>query len=289
MLRISTISFPGFGIGEFDVKSAAFTINIGKASFDIAWYALIITFGIIMAVAYLTFRAKQIGISFDTIIDFTLFGVPAGIIGARIYYVSTKLDEYDRFLDLINIRNGGLAIYGAILGGALAVFLTARYKKIPFLVIADCATTGIILAQAIGRWGNFTNGEAFGYETNLPWRMGLNNELTGFETIYVHPTFLYEFLWNILGFVLINLIYKKRKYDGQIFLFVFGWYGLGRALIEVLRADSLYTSFFGLFEFRTSHLLAALIFIACTALLIYFKFKQPNKPFYHHNSTKTTK
>ena len=137
MLRISKISFPGFGIEEFDIKSSAFTINIGKTSFDIAWYALIITFGIILAVAYLSFRAKQVGISFDTVIDFSLFGVPSGIIGARIYYVSTKLDEYDSFFEMINIRNGGLAIYGAILGGALAVFLTAKYKKIPFEFIQN--------------------------------------------------------------------------------------------------------------------------------------------------------
>lgn len=275
MLRISTLSFPGLGIGEFDVNSVAFSIG----DFEIAWYAIIITLGIIAAVVYTVWRAKQAGIRFDDILDFALFTVPSGIIGARAYYVLTSLEKYDSFLEMIYIRNGGLAIYGGILGGALAVFLVARFKKIPFLVIADCCTPGIILAQSIGRWGNFMNGEAFGYATDLFCRMGVSNSLTGFQMQYVHPTFLYESLWNILGVILINLFYKHRKYDGQVFLMVFAWYGLGRFFIEGLRQDSLYTQIFGL-EFRTSQVLAAVLFLICTFALIWFLIKKKDTKLY---------
>ena len=281
MLRTSEISFPGFGIGSFEINSSAFSIG----SIEIAWYAIIITFGMILAVSYLIFRAGQIGIDVDTIIDYALITIPVGIIGARLYYVLSKIESFSSFKEVINIRNGGLAIYGGLLAGALSVFIISKVKKIPFLVIADCCTPGIILAQAIGRWGNFTNGEAFGYETDIFCRMGLKNVLTGFDTVFVHPTFLYESLWNLLGFIIINLLYKKRQYDGQVFLFVFGWYGLGRMFIEGLRADSLYTRLFGL-EFRTSQVLAALIFTACLSCLIYFAFKKTKKDLYRRTDAK---
>ena len=278
MQKFSKISFPGLGIGEFEVDRVAF--SIGKI--DIAWYALIITLGIIAAGLYTMWRANQVRITVDDIIDFLLIVVPSGIIGARLYYVLTELDEYDTFLEVINIRNGGLAIYGGILAGALAVFLVARFKKIPFLTIADCCTPGIILAQSIGRWGNFMNGEAFGYQTDLFIRMGLYNDITveKFDTsemVFVHPTFLYESLWNLVGFILINLFYKHRKYDGQVFMMVFGWYGLGRLWIEGLRTDSL--MIFG-DTVRVSQLLAILIFIASASALIYFFIKKPNKPLF---------
>ena len=179
MLRISKISFPGLGIGEFEVDSVAFSIGnieFSIGNIEIAWYALIITMGIIAAGLYTIWRANQVNVSTEDIVDFLLFVVPTGIIGARLYYVLTTLDRYDSFLEVINIRNGGLAIYGGILAGALAVFLVARYKKIPFLTIADCCTPGIILAQSIGRWGNFMNGEAYGYQTDAFIRMGLHNK-----------------------------------------------------------------------------------------------------------------
>ncbi len=284
MLRISKISFPGLGIGEFEVDSVALKIG----DFEIAWYAVIITIGMIAAVLYTMYRARRAGIGAETIGDFALFAIPIGIVGARLYYVLTTLDQYHSFLDVINIRNGGLAIYGGIIAGDLAVFGVAMYKKIPFLVIADCCTPGIILAQAIGRWGNFMNGEAFGYETAWFIRMGLNNTLTGFATEFVHPTFLYESLWNLLGFVLVNLYYSRRKYDGQIFLMVFGWYGLGRMFIEGLRTDSLYTHLFGL-TFRTSQVLAGAIFIACTAILIYLAAKKTKKELYIRNTEENNK
>ena len=284
MLRISKISFPGLGIDWFEVDSVAFSIG----SIDIAWYAIIITLGMICAVSYTIFRAKEVGISIDTIIDFALIVIPSGVIGARLYYVLTKLDQYDTFLDVINIRNGGLAIYGGIIAGAIAVFCVCKYKKIPFLVLADCCTPGIILAQSIGRWGNFMNGEAFGAETEIFIRMGLDNVLTGFTESFVHPTFLYESLWNIVGVILINLFYRHKQYDGQVFLMVFAWYGFGRSLIEGLRQDSLYSTILGL-TFRTSQVLGASIFIVCTAILVYNLIKKTKKPLYIHTETNKAK
>ena len=276
MLKISKISFPGLGIGEFSVNSVAFTIG----GVSIAWYAILITLGMICAVGYTIYRAKQVNIRPDAILDFALVAIPLGIVGARLYYVLTKLEEFTSFGEVFNIRGGGLAIYGGIIGGAIGVIIVAVVKKINFFAIADCCTPGIILAQAIGRWGNFMNGEAFGYQTTNFIRMGLenNNTFSTFgttEMVYVHPTFLYESLWNVLGFVLINLFYRHRKYDGQVFLMVFGWYGLGRMFIEGLRTDSLYTG-----TFRTSQVLAALIFVATLAILIVLKVKKYDKPIY---------
>lgn len=284
MLRTSEISFPGFGIGEFEISSVAFKIG----SIEIAWYALIITIGMIAAVAHIIFRAKQVGLKPEETLDFVIWAIPIGVIGARLYYVLAEIENFHSFKEVINIRSGGLAIYGGIIAGAITVFVVSRVKKIPFLTFADCCTPGILFAQGIGRWGNFTNGEAFGSETNWFCRMGLKNVLTDFETIYVHPTFLYESLWNITGFIIANVIHKKRQYDGQIFLFIFGWYGFGRMFIEGLRTDSLYGSIFGI-EFRLSQVLAALIFATCAFFLIYFAIKNPKKELYYHTHKKSEK
>ena len=284
MLRISKISFPGLGIDWFEVDSVAFTIG----TLEIAWYAIILTLGIVVAVLYTIFRAKQIGISYETILDFALIVVPSGILGGRLYYVFSKLESFDTIWEVLNIRSGGLAIYGAIIGGGIAVFCVCKFKKMPFLVLADCCTPGIILAQSIGRWGNFMNGEAFGGETLLFCRMGLQNFLTGYDVTYVHPTFLYESLWNLIGVILINLYYKHREYDGQVFLLVFGWYGLGRMFIEGLRQDSLYTTIFSL-TFRTSQVLAAVISAITLVTLIYLKVKKFKKPLFVYKETKIKK
>ena len=286
MLYTSKISFPGLGIGEFTVKSDAFSTD----KFSIAWYGIIICLGMILAVAYVIYRAKGIGIDSETILDFALFVIPIGVIGARLYYVLMELDQFDTFWEVINISNGGLAIYGGILAGAATVVVMCKIKKIYFPAFADCVVPGLIAAQAIGRWGNFMNGEAFGAQTTSFLRMGLQNinsyyTFDTFDMVYVHPTFLYESLWNIIGFIGVNIFYKHKKYDGQIFLMIFGWYGLGRMLIEGLRTDSLYLFGSGI---RVSQALAALIFIACTSALIYFAIKRPNKPFYVRES-KTAK
>ena len=280
MLKISKISFPGLGIGEFAVNSEAFNIF----GVSIAWYALIITCGMIAAVLYATMRAKKIGITAEDVIDFALFTIPIGITGARLYYVFTKLEEFDTLFEVINIRQGGLAIYGGIIAGGLTVLVVSYFKKINFLAFADCVAPAVLLAQGIGRWGNFMNGEAYGGLTGIFCRMGLQNSNTfsDFAThdmVYVHPTFLYESLWNVLGFALVHLYTKRKKYDGQQFLMIFGWYGLGRMFIEGLRTDSLYSTLFG-WEFRTSQVLAAVIFVRTLTALVFFDIKKPTKPLY---------
>lgn len=278
MLRISEISFPGLGIGEFSVDSVAFRIF----GLDIAWYAIIITIGMICAVAYATLMSRKIGITFEDVIDFALFTIPIGIIGARLYYVLSEIEHYNSLAEVFDIRSGGLAIYGGIIAGGITVLCVSYYKKIYFPAFADYVAPGVLLAQGIGRWGNFMNGEAFGYECNWFCRMGLNNYLTDNELLYVHPTFLYESLWNLLGVLLVFLFdkYIHKKYDGQLCLMIFAWYGFGRMFIEGLRTDSLYFTFLGN-ELRTSQILGAAIFSLCLAALIYFQIKKPTKPFYH--------
>ncbi len=289
MLRISNISFPGFGIGEFSVESAAFEIF----GVSIAWYALLITFGMVLCVAYVIWMARKIGITSEDVIDYAIFVIPIGIIGARLYYVLTELENYHSFMDVINIRNGGLAIYGGIIAGGLTVLVVSYVKKINFLAFADCVAPGVLLAQGIGRWGNFMNGEAFGGMTDIFCRMGLQNSLTlstfgTTEMVYVHPTFLYESLWNLLGVLLVYLYWKflHKKYDGELFLMIFGWYGLGRMFIEGLRTDSLYIP--GT-ELRISQVLAAVIFVVCATLITYFSIRKPNKPLYYREKTKKSK
>ena len=274
----SKLSFPGLGIGEFTVDSEAFSI-FGAS---IAWYALIICFGMVLGVTYVIYRAKKIGISSEEVLDFALFVIPIGVLGARLYYVLMDLDNFHSLWDVLNIRGGGLAIYGGIIAGALTVFGVCKYKKINFLAFADCIVPALVMAQAIGRWGNFMNGEAFGEITDSFLRMGIlnGNSIYTFgtrEMVYVHPTFLYESLWNILGFIGVNIFYKHKKYDGQIFLMIFGWYGLGRMLIEGLRMDSLYL--FGT-SIRVSQALAGALFVICTSILIYLAVKKYEHPFY---------
>ena len=276
MLRVSKIAFPGLGIGEFSVNSVAFTIF----GVDIAWYAIFIICGMLCAIAYAIVQSKKIGMTTDDVIDYALFTIPIGVIGARLYYVLSEIEHYHTFMDVINIREGGLAIYGGIIAGGLTVLAVSYFKKINFLAFADCVAPGVLLAQGIGRWGNFMNGEAFGYETDWFCRMGLQNFLTSGKYMEVHPTFLYESLWNLLGVLLVYLFgrYIGKKYDGQQFIMIFGWYGFGRMFIEGLRTDSLYIP--GT-EIRTSQALAATIFVICAAILIYFAIRRPTRALYH--------
>lgn len=263
---LTTVSFPGLGIGEFTLNRVAFNL-FGR---DIYWYALIITFGIIVACAYAYYRSLIEKVKLDDLIDIALVTILSGIIGARIYYVLTTLGEgrYKSFLDVIAIWNGGIAIYGAIIGGAIAVLVMCLVKKIKVFKMMDIAAPGVMIAQAIGRWGNFVNGEAFGYEVaeSSPLyflRMGLNSQYTGVETLCYHPTFLYESVWNIIGFILINIFYKKKRFNGQITLMYLAWYGLGRFFIEGLRTDSLYVG-----TLRISQVVGLVCFLAGTALLV---------------------
>lgn len=290
MSHSSIISFPGLGIGEFSVKSVAFTLPFGDG-IDIAWYALIITFGMICCLLYVLPQARKIGVTLDDIIDYALVVIPLGVIGARLYYVifDTKHtyivdDPIETIVNIFNIRQGGLAIYGAIIAGAIAVLGVSIVKKINFFAIGDCAAPAVLLAQGIGRWGNFMNGEAFGSETDWFCRMGLRNGITydTFDTtemVFVHPTFLYESLWNLTGVLLVYLFARfiQKKYDGQLILLTFGWYGLGRMFIEGLRTDSLMIGDTGI---RVSQALAGALFFVCLVLLIVLAIVKPKVGYY---------
>ena len=264
----TTVSFPGLGIGEFSVDRVAFEL-FGK---PIYWYGIIIMLGIVAAFIHAIIRSKREGFTTDDVLDMGIFTVLFGVLGARLYYVVTTLDthEYKNFIDVIAVWEGGLAIYGGIIAGCTALVLTAVYKKINPLKVMDAVGPGVMLAQAIGRWGNFMNGEAFGYEVAegsllYPFRMGLISDYThtGSTMHYYHPTFLYESLWNIAGFVFICLIYRKKKFNGQIALTYFAWYGFGRMFIEGLRTDSLYVG-----PFRISQVVGLVCFVAGMTLMV---------------------
>ena len=267
----SVISFPGLGIGEFTINSVAFTL-FGR---PVAWYGIIITVGIILSTLYAFYRASQNeGILIDHMYDYAIFIIVSGVLGARLYYVLTSSHSYDSFYEAIAIWEGGLAIYGGIIGGALAIFAVSWYKNINPLKILDAVGPATMIGQSIGRWGNFMNGEAHGGVTDLPWRMGLVRN--GWDMGYVHPTFLYESLWNIVGFLAINAFYKHKQYDGQTVLLYLTWYGLGRAAIEGLRTDSLYIG-----PFRVSQVLGLVCFAAGLTTLIVCGVL-------HHKHKKTT-
>lgn len=277
----SEIGFPGLGIEGFKINRTAFTV-FGK---DVAWYGIIIAFGMVLAVLYVMYRTKEYdGITADDVIDFTLFIIISGVIGARLYYVITSDHSYT-FKEVFAIWEGGLAIYGGIIAGATAAVLVCLYKKIRPLCFLDMLAPAVILGQLIGRWGNFCNGEAYGAETTLPWGMELTHiTASGVERYIgiVHPTFLYESLWNLIGFILLNVMYRRRKFDGQIMLTYFAWYGFGRMLIEGLRQDSLYVG-----PFRISQVVGLVTFIAASVLLVVFFKKGRGR--YESASYKTEK
>ncbi len=275
------ISFPGIGIDWFALDKVAFSIG----GLSVRWYGIIITLGIVCGVLYAMFRAKHEGISSEDVLDFAIWVVLLAVIGARLYYVLTTLKtesgewRYDGFLDAIAIWKGGIAIYGAIIGGALGVVLVSKFKKYDktkLLKVCDMVAPGVMLGQIIGRWGNFVNGEAHGIETseNFFLRMGLVGTADEYyaKPVFVHPTFLYESLWNLVGFVLINLFYRKKKYNGQILLAYLAWYGFGRMFIEGLRTDSLYIG-----VFRISQVVGFLCFVICAILLVYFFVREKRK------------
>ncbi len=257
----STISFPSFGI-QWDPPRL---FEIGPL--DIRLYAVCITLGLILAVTYGVRRSKHFGLKEDDIIDGVLWVTPFAILCARLYYCVFSWDSFaDDLISILYIWNGGLAIYGGVLGAIVGVAVYCRFKKIPVTTVLVVVAIGFLIGQSLGRWGNFFNREAFGAATDSFFRMGLFNTRTGAWEFY-HPTFLYESVWNALGFVLLHFLSKHRKYDGQVALGYAAWYGLGRAFIEGLRVDSLYWG-----SFRVSQLLAAASCVAAVAVLVYFHF-----------------
>ncbi len=230
----NVITFPGLGL-TFHIDRIAFSIG----SLNIYWYGIIIAVGFLLGVMYCLHRCKDVGLKTDDFIDLLIWAVPIAIIGARAYYVVWKYNElyYYDTMAMFRIWDGGIAIYGAIIAGVLTAVVYCAIRRIRFGAVTDVAAMGLLIGQAIGRWGNFVNQEAYGGVTDSFLRMGIyvNGTLT-----YVQPTFLYESLWNVLGFLILHFLFRHRKRSGQIFLLYTAWYGLGRGVIEGMRTDSLY-------------------------------------------------
>ena len=262
----SSISFPFLGL-ELNPGRG---ISIGPLS--IHFYGVVIALGLLLAVVYACRRSKQFGIKEDDIIDGVLWIVPFAVLCARAYYCIFSWESYaDDPISVLYIWKGGLAIYGGVIGAVVGVVIHCKFKKIRIAALLDLVAMGFLIGQSLGRWGNFFNREAFGAATESFFRMGLFNTRTG-AWEYYHPTFLYESLWNAVGFVMLHFLSKKRQYDGQIALGYVAWYGLGRALIEGLRVDSLYWG-----PFRVSQVLAAVSCLAALTVLVVMLFK-PHDP-----------
>ena len=273
----SEITFPALGIALDPPKF----LEIGPLT--IYYYGVIIAFGLILAVLYGCHRSREFGIKEDDIVDAVLWITPFAILCARLYYCVFSWDYYGKNpIEILYIWEGGLAIYGGVLGALTGCLVFCRVKKIKVAALLDVTLLGFLIGQSIGRWGNFMNREAFGAETEFFLRMGLLNARNA-TIIYVHPTFLYESVWNAIGFVLLHFLSKRRRYDGQIALSYAAWYGLGRAFIEGLRTDSLWWG-----PFRVSQLLAAVsCFAALIALLVMsFRPHDPAKMFVNQVATK---
>lgn len=266
MFLASPITFPNLGI-SVNPDPVAFTV-FGK---DIYWYGIIIACGFVLAAIYMMRRAKAFGITDDDVLDMLLWAVPVGIVCARAYYCIFYWDLFrDNPVSVLYIWEGGLAIYGGVIGGALTLLIVAKVKKLPAPVLLDVAALGVIIGQFCGRWGNFMNREAHGAVTDSFLKMGLQNAAG--EVIYYHPTFLYESVWNLIGFIGLHFYVRRRRFDGEIFVLYMTWYGLGRVWIEGLRTDSLYLFSTGI---RVSQLLAGVFFAAGMAILltVYLKRK----------------
>ena len=271
-LKDMPISFPGlFGDWEFNPDPIA--IHIGHG---IYWYGIILACAMLAGLFLCMKQAKRFGLTEDNVLDLVLWAVPCCILGSRIYYVIFYLDLYrnaDGGLDwgrIIAIWDGGLAIYGTVIAGVIVVLIFAKVKKLRFAAMTDLAVMGLLLGQIIGRWANFINREAFGGLTELPWRMRL--WVSASQYIEVHPTFLYESLWNLVGLLLmLFVITKGRRFDGENTWFYFLWYGLGRSWVEGLRTDSLYLfdwTFMGQ-PIRVSQALSMVMVVVAAVMLFY--------------------
>ena len=249
------IQFPGLGL-ELNPP-----LGFSVGPLEVRFYGLVIALGLVLAVVYALRRREQFGLSEDDLMDGVLWIAPFAIVCARLYYCVFEWDSYAHNpISILYIWEGGLAIYGAVIGAAIGVFVHCKFiKKISIPAVLDIVSLGFMIGQILGRWGNFFNREAHGGVTDSFLRMGLINPHTGLGEYY-HPTFLYESVWNLIGFVILHRFSKKRKYDGQVALCYVAWYGLGRAMIEGLRTDSLWWG-----NFRVSQVLAA---VSCIAAVI---------------------
>lgn len=265
------VGFPKLG-WNFDISPTAFTVF----GLEIKWYGILIAIGMLLAIMYCFKRIKEFGLDSDRVIDAVVIGLIGAMIGARAYYIIFDPDV--TFADFFKFRNGGLAIYGGLIGALLVGGIAAKIRKVRILPLFDLAAAGFVIGQAVGRWGNFVNKEAFGSQTSLPWGMSSASIqymlAPGSDTLVMaHPCFLYESLWCILGFILIHFYIKHRKFDGEIFLMYSAWYGFGRFFIEGLRTDSLYLGLI-----RVSQLLAIVCVVIAVFLIIFIRGKVRRHP-----------
>lgn len=268
------VQFPGLGL-EFTLDRVAFTVF----GMPIYWYGILIATGLALAIVFAFSHARRFGIDSDRMVDVILIGTVCAVIGGRAFYVATAPFEYASFAEMLDIRLGGVAIYGAVIAAFLSGYFACRWRKVPILPMFDLAGMGFLLGQGIGRWGNFVNQEAFGTNTTLPWGMyseGTYNYLLSVQatlaaegvtvdpTQPIHPTFLYESIWCLVGFVLLASHIKKRRFNGELFLLYIIWYGLGRYWIEGLRTDALMVTS----TLRTSQLVALVSVATAVVLLV---------------------
>ena len=277
----SPIRFPGL-FGDWAMTLPSKAIDVGHGVY---WYGILITLGLLLALAFCMRRRSWFGLKEDQILDVVLWGIPCGIIGARLYYVIFYLDLYRnadgsiRWKDTIAVWDGGLAIYGVVIAVVILMLILSKVKKFKFFAMMDLVVMGLFIGQIVGRWGNFMNREAFGTLTTLPWRMQLTTA-TG-QLIEVHPTFLYESLWNLIGLILmVAVVARNRRFDGENTWFYFLWYGVGRFFIEGLRTDSLYLFCWELFgqPIRVSQAVSLVMVLVALFMLLWNLKIRPHKP-----------
>ena len=274
------VQFPGLGL-EFNINRVAFTIG----GLGVYWYGVLIATGFLLALVFAFRYAVDFGIDSDRLVDVVLVGSVCAVICARAYYVIFSPVPYESFADMIDIRQGGLAIYGGVIGAAVFGGLACKWRKLPILPTFDLVAMGFLIGQSIGRWGNFVNQEAFGSNTSLPWGMysqATASYLSSWQTVLaqdgvivdpsmpVHPTFLYESIWCAVGFFALWAYMKKRRFNGEIALMYAAWYGAGRFWIEGLRTDSLMLPGMTL---RVSQLIALISVLAAVAAIVIVRRK----------------
>lgn len=264
-----------FGI-NFTINPIAFTIPIGKG-WDIYWYGVIVAIGFLLAVIYGMKTAKRYDMDTDRLLDVVLITTPVAILCARAYYVlfdGQKISSFSEFFGLNGSGFSGLAIYGGVIGAFVCGFFMCKVRRVSVLDAFDLAATAFLLAQGIGRWGNFVNQEAYGIFTGSNW-FGMMSNKTVYElgTGLVHPCFLYESIWCIAGFFILNYLGKNRKFKGQLVLGYGIWYGFERGFLELIRTDSLMLG-----EIRISSLLSFILCITCTVITIYLFRKKETAP-----------
>ena len=252
---MNTVSFPLLDL-SFEIDRVAFQIGELK----VYWYGIIIAVGFMLAVLYAYKRAGRFGIVADKIVDVAIYGIIGGVIGARTYYVIFSWERFKNdFWGIFEVWEGGLAVYGGLIGGIIAGAVVCKLSKIKFTAMLDLAVIGFLIGQGIGRWGNFMNVEAYGAPMEHPYPWGMTSlkivEKLGVEAgTLVHPCFLYESLWCLLGVLVLHIFSKYRRFDGEVALFYCVWYGAERFLVEGLRTDSLYIG-----SFRVSQVLAIVL------------------------------